>query len=110
MTVNLGMDADAPWPIWIAGPMGIAAVALRPGDGLVYRGCDCFHWREPFPGRYLAQLFLHHVDRDGPNAQWKFDKRPALAGAAAVSLSGCTPGIGDVDDLHMRGRHAVQRR
>lgn len=80
MTVNLGMDADEPWPIWIAGPMGTASVALQPGDGLVYRGCDCFHWREPFPGNHLAQLFLHYVDRDGPNAEWKFDKRPALAG------------------------------
>jgi hypothetical protein len=79
MTVNLGMDADEPWPIWIAGPMGTVAVALRPGDGLVYRGCDCFHWREPFPGRQLTQLFLHYVDRDGPNAEWKFDKRAMLA-------------------------------
>jgi hypothetical protein len=80
MTVNLGIDADEPWPIWIAGPMGTAAVTLQPGDGLVYRGCDCFHWREPFPGNHLAQVFLHYVDRDGPNAEWKFDKRPALAG------------------------------
>ena len=79
MTVNLGMSADAPWPIWIAGPMGVASVALRPGDGLIYRGCDCYHWREPFSGRHLAQVFLHYVDRDGPNAEWKFDKRPRLS-------------------------------
>lgn len=79
MTVNLGMDAVEPWPIWIAGPKGIASVALGPGDGLVYRGCDCFHWREPFPGRYLAQMFLHYVDRNGPKADWKFDRRAALA-------------------------------
>lgn len=80
MTVNLGMDSDEPWPIWIAGPMGTASVSLNPGDGLVYRGCDCFHWREPFPGNHLAQLFLHYVVQDGPNASWKFDRRPALAG------------------------------
>jgi hypothetical protein len=80
MTVNLGMDAAEPWPIWIAGPMGTSAVSLNPGDGLVYRGCDCFHWREPFAGTHLAQLFLHYVDQDGPNAEWKFDKRPTLSG------------------------------
>lgn len=79
MTVNIGMKADEPWPIWIAGPMGIAAVALNPGDGLIYRGCDCFHWREPFDGDHLAQVFLHYVDRNGPQAAWKFDKRPALS-------------------------------
>jgi len=79
MTLNLGMDADEPWPIWIAGPQGTAAVSLNPGDGLIYRGCDCYHWREPFAGRHLAQVFLHYVDQNGPNAQWKFDKRPGLA-------------------------------
>ena len=79
MTVNLGIDADAPWPIWIAGPQGTAAVALDPGDGLIYRGCDCYHWREPFGGNHLAQVFLHYVVQDGPNAEWKFDKRPSLA-------------------------------
>lgn len=83
MTLNLGMDAEEPWPIWIAGPTGIAAVSLNPGDGLIYRGCDCYHWREPFAGNRLAQVFLHYVDQDGPNAEWKFDKRPALSTLAA---------------------------
>jgi hypothetical protein len=79
MTVNLGMSSNAPWPIWIAGPTGVASVVLRPGDGLIYRGCDCYHWREPFPGHHLAQVFLHYVDRNGPNATWKFDKRSRLS-------------------------------
>ncbi|MEJ8856786.1 hypothetical protein WKW79_19585 [Variovorax robiniae] len=79
MTVNLGMDEDARWPIRIAGPTGIATVSLDPGDGLIYRGCDCYHWREPFMGDRLAQVFLHYVDREGPNAEWKFDKRPFLS-------------------------------
>jgi hypothetical protein len=79
MTLNLGMRADEPWPIWIAGPMGIAGVPLHPGDGLIYRGCDCWHWREPFSGDHLAQVFLHYVDKNGPHAEWKFDKRPCLS-------------------------------
>ncbi|HEY2859629.1 MAG TPA: hypothetical protein VGJ21_14515 [Terracidiphilus sp.] len=79
MTLNLGADADGPWPIWIAGPLGTASVSLNPGDGLIYRGCDCYHWREPFAGRHLAQVFLHYVNRDGPHSEWKFDKRPHLA-------------------------------
>lgn len=79
MSVNLGMSGDEPWPIWIAGPEGIASVLLNPGDGLIYRGCDCYHWREPFHGDHLAQVFLHYVDQHGPNTEWKFDKRPRLA-------------------------------
>ena len=80
MTVNLGMSADEPWPIWIAGPKGIASVPLNPGDGLIYRGCDCYHWREPFAGNHQAQVFLHYVDQNGPNTEWKYDKRPRLSG------------------------------
>lgn len=80
VTVNLGMSADEPWPIWIAGPKGIASVPLNPGDGLIYRGCDCYHWREPFAGNHQAQVFLHYVDQNGPNKEWKYDKRPRLAG------------------------------
>lgn len=87
MTVNIGMSADEPWPIWIAGPEGIASVPLNPGDGLIYRGCDCYHWREPFTGDHLAQAFLHYVDRNGPKAEWKYDKRPCLAGLPDVSVS-----------------------
>jgi hypothetical protein len=87
MTINIGMSADEPWPIWIAGPMGIASVSLNPGDGLIYRGCDCYHWREPFAGNYLAQVFLHYVDQSGPNAEYKFDKRPRLSRPTVESES-----------------------
>jgi len=27
------------------------------------------------PGQRAAQVFLHYVDRNGPSAEWKFDKR-----------------------------------
>lgn len=68
------------WPIWIAGPKGTASVSLNPGDGLIYRGCDCYHWREPFAGVHQAQVFLHYVDRNGPQPEWKYDRRPRLSG------------------------------
>jgi hypothetical protein len=80
VTVCLGFDADGPWPIWIEGPLRTAPVQLNPGDALVYRGIECFHWRDRLAGKSAAQLFLHYVDQDGPHAEWKFDKRPALTG------------------------------
>jgi len=104
MTVNLGMDADAQWPIRIAGPTGIASVSLDPGDGLIYRGCDCWHWREPFTGDRLAQVFLHYVDREGPNAEWKFDKRPSLS----RSPDPCPPTA--LTDGHTHIRHPTDRK
>jgi hypothetical protein len=79
MTLNLGCRPDDPWPIFIEGPTGTASISLRPGDALIYRGCDCDHWREAFIGEHAAQVFLHYVDENGPNAEWKFDKRPSLS-------------------------------
>jgi hypothetical protein len=79
VTLNLGCSSDTPWPIWIVGPLGKACVSLRPGDALIYRGCDCDHWREAFEEEYSAQVFLHYVNRDGPSAEWKFDKRSSLS-------------------------------
>ena len=77
-TINLGHDAEAPWPIWIEGVTGNAAVALQPGDGMMYRGIERRHWREPFAGAQAVQVFLHYVDRNGPHRDWKFDRRPGL--------------------------------
>ncbi len=80
LSLNLGQEPPAPWPLWIAGTDGRpSAVRLEPGDALLYRGVECRHWREPFPGHQLAQVFLHYVDADGPYSAWRFDKRESLA-------------------------------
>ena len=54
----------------------------KPGDGLIYRGCDIPHWREEFlgeEGSYHTQLFCHFIDKNGPNyPKWKYDSRPGL--------------------------------
>jgi hypothetical protein len=80
VTLCLGRNSSTPWPIHIDGPHGSSAVELNPGDALLYRGIECAHWRTPYQGEQLAQLFLHYVDRNGPHADWKFDRRPSLSG------------------------------
>ena len=79
VTACLGYTAPKPWPIRITGPQGSAGVELEPGDAMLYRGTECYHWREPFEGEHIAQVFLHYVDRNGPRAEWKFDKRAGLS-------------------------------
>lgn len=76
--VCLGFDERRPWPTWIEGPAGIASVSLQPGDGLLYRGIECPHWRLPFEGSCLARVLLHYVDQHGRHAEWKFDQRASL--------------------------------
>jgi hypothetical protein len=79
VSVNLGQQPEQPWPLWIAGPLGETGVELAPGDAVLYYGVECDHWREPFQGEHVAQVFLHYVDQAGPYREWRFDKRESLA-------------------------------
>jgi len=78
LTLCLGYQAARPWPLMLESPNGVLSIELEPGDGLFYRGTEYTHWREPMDGELAAQAFLHYVDRDGPYAEWKYDKRKAI--------------------------------
>lgn len=103
VTVHVGTNLkgkDKNWPIWIKTPdtyrdntkKEITAlgkekkVILKPGDGMVYKGCERPHWREPMPGArfksnllnkeeefYYHQIFFHYVLQDGQRAHCAFD-------------------------------------
>ena len=92
-SLNLGGD---PWPILIdptgsdnvideyknihkpGAPKGVE-VNLKPGDMLIYSGCELEHWREPFKGKLCGQVFLHYNHADGQFAKSNlYDKRPML--------------------------------
>jgi hypothetical protein len=91
-TMNLGGDD---WPIYLEpNPTkggvkpGVGYVSdntkgvrvdLKPGDMLVYSGCELEHWREKFKGKECVQVFLHYNNRNTPGAKDNmFDKRPHL--------------------------------
>ena len=81
-TMNLGGDD---WPIYLEPDPtkgqekpGVGYVSentkgikvdLKPGDMLVYRGCDLEHWREKFKGKECVQVFLHYNNRKTPGAK-----------------------------------------
>lgn len=79
-TLNLGGDD---WPIFLEpsgeeGKKGIE-INLKPGDMLMYRGCELEHWREEFKGNDCGQVFLHYNDASGENAEAnKFDGRSMI--------------------------------
>jgi hypothetical protein len=81
ISLNIGQVPSDPWPLYIEGKAGVFAASLTPGDGLLYRGIEYFHWRERFEGTRLVQVFLHYVDADGPHRDQKFDKRKTLMAA-----------------------------
>ena len=79
LSLNLGQDpADQPWALNVKGAGASTAALLMPGDVLLYRGLELVHWREPYEGRHLAQVFLHYVDQNGPHAAQKYDGRSTL--------------------------------
>jgi len=54
-------------------------VSLKPGDMLIYSGCELEHWREAFEGNNCAQVFLHYNQITAPGAvENRFDRRPFL--------------------------------
>ena len=59
-------------------PVGVE-VNLKPGDMLIYSGCELEHWRKPFEGKLCGQVFLHYNHADGQFAKSNlYDKRPML--------------------------------
>jgi len=88
-TMNLGGDD---WPIYLSPNENVGIpdgknitaeskakgikVDLKPGDMLVYSGCELEHWREKFKGKECVQVFLHYNNRKTWGAKDNmFDKR-----------------------------------
>jgi len=81
-TITLGFEGDV-WSIYMGDnedkTVNVNKIDMAIGDVVMYRGCDKWHWREPyFEGQWQAQVFLHYVDANGPYAEWKYDKRESL--------------------------------
>lgn len=76
-TLTLGFEGGS-WPIYMGDEGGTNAskIMMDVGDAVLYRGCDKYHWREPYKeGKWQAQVFLHYVDVNGSHAEWKHDRR-----------------------------------
>lgn len=90
MSLTLDYSDGVPWPLELErfdsepssrteenfGAQAPAALAMSPGDGVLYRGVQRRHGRTlPNPNGWSAHLFLHWVERGGPYAEFAFDKK-----------------------------------
>ena len=72
-----------PWELYIE-PSGQEnkkgiKVIQKPGDILIYSGCELEHWREAFKGKNCCQVFLHYNKAGSTQAKKnKFDRREFL--------------------------------
>ena len=106
VSVHVGTNLegnDADWPFCIKTPTKYSkedkdeiialgesrSLILKPGDGLIYKGCERPHWRDPMPTPkrrkrdiilrrkqkeyYYHQIFFHYVLQDGNRAHCAWD-------------------------------------
>jgi len=76
--IDVSKYPDWDWPLFIKEKNGDETpIHMKPGDMIIYRGCELKHWREPYWGKNHAQVFLHYNEKNGqydiPN-----DGRPIL--------------------------------
>lgn len=105
VTIHVRSNAKTPWPFWIKTPDIYEdplkktvkskgknhSILLNPGDGVIYKGCERPHWREPMAheyertwyglkkekeGLFYHQVFFHYVLADGLRAQCANDMAP----------------------------------
>lgn len=98
VSVHISTNLEEDWPLWIKTPDTYnenkseilergenRSVCLKPGDGMIYKGCERPHWRDPLVSRhtgdyfirklgqeddtYYHQVFFHYVLADGQRAQ-----------------------------------------
>lgn len=73
-----------------------SAIAMQPGDAVLYRGTDLRHGRtQPNPNSWSAHLFLFWVERGGKFAQHAFDEqrlRSELERVGSAAAQAGTPG------------------
>jgi len=103
VSVHIGTNLkgkDAKWPFKIKTPDTYTdkkktevlvpgeerSLSLEPGDGLLYKGCERPHWRDPMPTPkrrlfgnnskeyYYHQIFFHYVLQDGQRAHCAWDR------------------------------------
>jgi hypothetical protein len=88
VSLTLAYSDGVPWPLELGsirvsgedpctddwGDEPSTAVAMEPGDAVLYRGIDLRHGRtQPNPNRWSAHLFAFWVERGGEFAQHAFD-------------------------------------
>ena len=100
VSVHISTHLEERWPLWIKTPDIYAdnskseiiqpgekhGICLKPGDGVIYKGCERPHWRDPLPSRHVGnfftgklddnddtfyhQIFFHYVLADGLRVQY----------------------------------------
>ena len=93
VSLHISSNLNDYWPFKIETSNNqVHSLGLNPGDGIIYKGCDRKHWRDPMPSRYTKferfrnnllrkdddsyyhQIFFHYVLSDGYRCEYAYDR------------------------------------
>jgi hypothetical protein len=80
-SVSLCIDNDKnyDWPLELENKeKQVVKVYQEPGDLIIYRGNNLFHWRSKFLGNEHISAFMFYVNSDDYKKELKYDTRPLL--------------------------------
>jgi hypothetical protein len=79
VSINIHKKDNVNWPIYFKTKTNEeVSFELDPGDLVIYKGIDLEHWRHPYSGQEMLQVFLMYVDVNGKYQHLKYDTRPYL--------------------------------
>lgn len=77
VSINIQQTEDCEWPFHIITPDDRKLEFItNPGDGVIYKGCECPHWRDSLviqDDKCYHQIFMHYVLQDGHFVESAFD-------------------------------------
>ncbi|MBT8422612.1 MAG: hypothetical protein HKN56_07085 [Gammaproteobacteria bacterium] len=72
---TLCIDRDSPWYLHFENEKVAAKVDLLPGQAVLYRGNELFHWREKYTGSNHVQVIFGYVLKGGAHEDRAFERR-----------------------------------
>lgn len=75
----IDVDYDHKWHLGVETIKGEKIyIEQEPGDIILYKGNDVYHWRDAYSGTEQINAFMFYVRANGPKAELKYDTRPLL--------------------------------
>lgn len=76
LSFHISSNLNYKWPLHFQYDDKQLSVECDPGDGVLYKGCEVPHWRDPMVGdenSYFHQIFFHYVKANGHYLQYAYD-------------------------------------
>jgi hypothetical protein len=79
VSICIDVEENNPWHLGVQTIDGKDIyVEQEPGDAILYKGNELYHWRNKYRGNEQINAFMFYVRQNGSQAELKYDTRPML--------------------------------